>query len=112
MGAFNPLYLILKKNKLTGHNYIVWKRNLDIVLTAEEYKYVLTEVCLATSGEGATEQETQAYQKWVKAGEMERCYILASMSNVLQHQHQSMTTACDIILNLSEMFGDQNRVAR
>ncbi|XP_057975459.1 uncharacterized protein LOC131162871 [Malania oleifera] len=43
---------------------------------------------------------------------MARCYILAYMSNVLQHQHQSMPSAYDIMQNLKEMFGDQNRVAR
>ena len=43
--AFNPLAVILKENKLIGPNYIYWKRNLDIVLTAEEYKFMLTEVC-------------------------------------------------------------------
>ena len=35
--AFNPLDIILKENKLDGTNYIDWKRNLDIVLTAEDY---------------------------------------------------------------------------
>ena len=43
---------------------------------------------------------------------MARCYILASMTNVLQHQHQSMTTASEMILNLKEMFGEQGRHAR
>nr|XP_016456482.1 PREDICTED: uncharacterized protein LOC107780447 [Nicotiana tabacum] len=43
---------------------------------------------------------------------MARCYILASMSNVLQYQHQSMEPAYDILENLKEMFGDQNRAAK
>ena len=37
--GFNPLLTILKDNKVTGPNYIEWKRNLDTVLTAEEYKF-------------------------------------------------------------------------
>ncbi|XP_057953669.1 uncharacterized protein LOC131147979 [Malania oleifera] len=41
--AFNPLTVILKENKLFGPNCIDRKRNLDIVLTAKEYKYVLIE---------------------------------------------------------------------
>ena len=41
-----------------------------------------------------------------------RCYILASMSNILQHQHQSMLIAYDMMMNLKEMFGDQTRSAR
>ena len=44
--SFNPLSVILKENKLIGPNYIGpnyidWKRNLNLVLTAEEYKFVL-----------------------------------------------------------------------
>ena len=42
-GSFNPLSVILKENKLTGPNYIDWKRNLNLVLTAQEYKFVLTD---------------------------------------------------------------------
>ncbi|XP_057981282.1 uncharacterized protein LOC131166725 [Malania oleifera] len=110
--TFNPLAIILKENKLVGPNYIEWKRNLNIVLIAEEYKYVLVKVCPQEPGEGTTEEETQAYRRWIKADEMARCYILASMSNVLQHQHQSVPSAYDIMQNLKEIFGDQNCAAR
>ncbi len=37
---------------------------------------------------------------------MSRCYILAAMSGVLQHQHQAMATASDMLFNLKELFGD------
>ena len=43
---------------------------------------------------------------------MARCYILASMSNILQHHHENMATAYDMMMNLKEMFGEQNRVGR
>ena len=36
--SYNPITLILMANKLTGPNYVDWKRNLDIVLTSEELK--------------------------------------------------------------------------
>ncbi|XP_016455430.1 uncharacterized protein LOC107779498 [Nicotiana tabacum] len=111
MIAFNPLTAILTQNKLEGPNYVDWKRNLDIVLIAEEYKFVLDEVCLEKPGEDAMDDEQKAYQKWVKIDEMVRCYILTSMSNVLQHHHQSTESAYDILKNLKEMFGDQNRAA-
>ncbi|XP_074562879.1 uncharacterized protein LOC141819483, partial [Curcuma longa] len=110
--AFNPLSVILKENKLTGPNYIDWKRNLDIVLTAEEYKFVLHEVCPEAPRPDSSEEEKERHRKWVKADEMARCYILASMSNVLQHQHQAMPTAYDMMLSLKELFGHQNRAAR
>ena len=84
--AFNPLAVILKENKLDGTNYIDWKRNLDIVLTVKDYNFVLLiDLCLLKPHEGATEQEVKPYEKWVKADEMSRRYILASMSNILQH---------------------------
>ena len=82
---FNPIAVILKENKLDGTNYIDWKRNLDIVLTAKDYKFMLTDLCLPKPHERAIEQEAKLYEKWVKADEMSRCLILASMSNILQH---------------------------
>ena len=45
MASFSPLVTILNQNKLTRFNYVDWKRNLDIVLTAAEHKYVLTQPC-------------------------------------------------------------------
>ena len=43
---------------------------------------------------------------------MAHCYILASMSNILQHHHENMATAYDMMMNLKEMFGEQNRAGR
>ena len=43
---------------------------------------------------------------------MAKCYILASISNVLQHQMQYVELALDIMLSLKEMFGEQGRSAR
>lgn len=111
MSSFNPLTSILNQNKLEGPNFVGWKRNLDIVLTAEGFKFVLVEECPIKPAD-PTDDEIKAYDKWVKADEMARCYILASMANVLQHQHQSMTSACDMLESLKEMFGEQNRVAK
>ena len=45
MASFSPLVTILNQNKLNGFNYVDWKKNLDIVLTVEEHKYVLTQPC-------------------------------------------------------------------
>ncbi|XP_070019568.1 uncharacterized protein [Nicotiana sylvestris] len=104
MIAFNSLTAILTQNKLEGPNYVDWKQNLDIVLTAEQYKFLLDEVCPEKSRDDVTDDEQKAYHKWIKADEMARCYILASMSNVLQHQHQSIESVYDILENLKEMF--------
>ena len=84
-GSFNPLSVILKENKLIGPNYIDWKRNLNLVLTAEEYKFVLTDVCPPPPDSDSSKEEVKAYQHWRKTDEMARYYILASMSNILLH---------------------------
>ena len=110
--SFNPLSAILNQNKLNGQNYVDWKRNLDIVLTAEGYKYVLSTTKPQEPDSEATQEVNDQYEKWVKANDMAKCYILASMSNVLQHQHQYYTIASDIMFNLSETFGSQGRLAR
>ncbi|KAL6513520.1 hypothetical protein OROGR_021006 [Orobanche gracilis] len=60
----------------------------------------------------ATPEELAEYRKWKKSDEMARCYVLASLTNVLQHQHQTMGTAAEMMKNLTEMFGHQNRAAR
>ncbi|XP_041995829.1 uncharacterized protein LOC121745951 [Salvia splendens] len=78
--SFNPLSAIHKEHKLEGHNYIVWKQNLDIVLSAEEYKYVLTTECPPEPAANASAAVKETYRKWCKANEMAKCYMLASMS--------------------------------
>ena len=71
MGVFNPLAVILKEHKLTEPNYIDQKRNLDIMLTAEEYKYVLTQECREKPVDGCTDEVAiKAYKKWITADEM------------------------------------------
>ncbi|XP_070036304.1 uncharacterized protein LOC142167166 [Nicotiana tabacum] len=47
-----------------------------------------------------------------KADAMARCYILVSMANVLQHQHQSMGSAYDMLESLKEMFREQYYAAK
>ena len=61
-GSFNPLFVILKENKLTGPNYIDWKKNFNLVLTAEGYKFVLTDVCPPALDSHSSKEEVEAYQ--------------------------------------------------
>ncbi|XP_073133349.1 uncharacterized protein [Henckelia pumila] len=106
------LSMLLTNNQLVGENYIDWKRNLIIVLTAEKHKYVLTEQCPSMPTAESTTAQMQAYDKWVRSDEMARCYILGSISNVLQQKHQNMETAVKIMESLQEMFEHQGRQAR
>nr|XP_018628024.1 uncharacterized protein LOC108946039 [Nicotiana tomentosiformis] len=86
--------------------------NLDIDLTAESYKFVITEEYPQKPDEDATDDQVKAYDKWVKADEMTRCYILASMANILQHQHQSIGSAYDMLESLKDMFSEKNHAAK
>ena len=82
---------------------------MDIVLTAEEHKYLLTKPCPSFPSLDAPPEEKQRYDCWQKSNEMAKCYILASISNVLRHQMQDVELASDIMLSLKEMFGEQGR---
>ena len=63
MTSFSPLVAILNQNKLTRSNYVDWKRNLDIVLTAEEHKYVLAQPCPSFPSLDAPLEEKQRYDR-------------------------------------------------
>ncbi|KAL8120252.1 hypothetical protein AgCh_017415 [Apium graveolens] len=87
-------------------------RNTPRLAVTQEYKFCTYEPKPDQPAADAPEDEKEYYKRWIKADEMSRCYILAAMSDVLQHQHQSMATASDMLFNLKELFGDQNRAAR
>ena len=112
MASFSPLVAILNQNKLTGSNYVDWKWNLGIFLTVEKHKYVLSRPCPNFPSLDAPLEEKQRYDRWQKSNEMAKCYILTSISNVLQHQMQDVELFSDIMLSLKEMFGEQGRSAR
>jgi hypothetical protein len=57
--SLNPLSTILSSNKLEGDNYVDWKRNLDIVLTIDKHKWVLTTPYPQTN-EDSTQEEKDA----------------------------------------------------
>ena len=111
MTNFNPVAKILDGNRLSRPNYVDWKMNLIIVLIADKIAHVLNtdspELALADE----TEEQRDAFNKWHEAGEMAKCYIMASMTNVLQKQCQGLVTAQDMMLHLKEMFGEQSRSA-
>ena len=84
---------------------------MDIVLTTEKHKYVLPQPCPIFPSLDAPLEEKQQYDRWQKSNEMAKCYILAFISNVLQHQMQDVELASDIMLILKEMFGEQGHSA-
>ena len=112
LSALSPLAIILTQNKLTKNNFIDWKRNLDIILIVEDHMYVLTTPGPkepAASPMAATRRE---FEKWRKSNGMARCYMLASMASLLQHQFQSNESSSGIMTSLKEMFGEHGRPAK
>ena len=112
MSAFSPLATIFTQNKLTGNNYVEWKGNLDIVLTAKDHINVLFTPCPPEPPGNAAAAVKREFDKWKKSNGMAHCYMLASMAGVLQHQFQSNDSTASIMDILKGMFGDHGRPAR
>ena len=60
------------------------EKNLNLILTAEDCAFVLTEVCQPSPDSISTLEDDATYHKWQKTDKLAKCYILASISNVLQ----------------------------
>ena len=112
MTNFNPLVEILDENRLSRPNYVDWKRNLTIVLIVDKIAHVLNTEAPELALADATDEQRDAFNKWHEADEMAKCYIMASMNNVLQKQYQGLVTTKDMMLHLKEMFREQSRSAR
>ncbi|XP_077249403.1 uncharacterized protein LOC143888907 [Tasmannia lanceolata] len=105
MASIKPLARILEDNKLTSPNYVDWKMNLILVLTAAKVYWVLTIDAPELPGPDAPHYVRDRATKWHEDNEMARSYILRSMSNVLL-QHVGMASCMDIMYNLKKMFGE------
>ena len=86
MSTVSQLATILTQNKLTGNNYVEWKCNLDIMLTTEDHIYVLSTPCPPEPPANVAAAVKRKFDKWKKSNGMARCYMLAFMAGVLQHQ--------------------------
>ena len=109
---YNPIIHILTTNKLTRPNFVNQKKNLDIVLTSNELKWVTQEITHFTPNEHSTQEEKDNYHSGQRVGQKTNCIILGSLHNMLHHQHVSMPTTYDILISLHKMFGGQGRPAR
>ncbi|GAV80917.1 UBN2_3 domain-containing protein [Cephalotus follicularis] len=108
----NPLAVILEKNQLTGPNYVDWLRNVKIVLNFEDIDYVLEAPMPAPPAEDASTEDHDIYRKWVTNEKKARSYLMASMSNALQVQHESMRDSREVLPYLHELYGENSRNAR
>ncbi|GMN74257.1 hypothetical protein TIFTF001_052339, partial [Ficus carica] len=98
--------------QITGENFNDWKRNLLIVLNFEKHSFVLTQPRPPTPAIDAPDRDFVALERWDNSNLSAMCYIRASMSNVLQKQHEEHQTARQIMDNLEEMFGEQTIQAK
>ncbi|XP_024024943.1 uncharacterized protein LOC112092608 [Morus notabilis] len=103
----SALSSILNKHTLTGENFTNWKRNLKIVLTFEKLNFILNTPCPPEPPVDAPDEVFLAYQHWKDFDDMTHCYMMASMSTMLQAQHEDYITARQIMDNLEDMFGSQ-----
>ena len=83
-----------------------------MVLTAENHKMVLTKPYPIKLIDESDKEDKKAYKTWMRSDEIARCYIFASMNNVLQQQHSHFEIAKSVINNMGNMFGDQTRQAK
>ncbi|PKI72507.1 hypothetical protein CRG98_007110 [Punica granatum] len=60
----------------------------------------------------ATSDQQDAYDQWSVDDTKVRYYMLASMSNELQKQHENMKSSREILKNLRELYGKNSRTAR
>ena len=62
--------------------------------------------------ESSAPKERANYEAWRNDDDKARMYILASLNEVLQSRHQSMSTSIAMLSSLQEMFGVQSRSAK
>ena len=98
-------------NRLIGPNFTDWLRNLNTLLKSERIAYVLEGDGPVEPTSDASEDEVWEYQKWQEDSTTVQCYMLASMCNELQRQHEDMEPKA-MLLHLMELFAEQSRTQR
>ncbi|KAK5770876.1 hypothetical protein PVK06_047033 [Gossypium arboreum] len=58
------------------------------------------------------EAQPKVRNRWRDSDSIARCYMLVSMSSVLQKQHENFCTAKEIMTNLEDLLGGQVILAR
>ena len=96
IASYNPIIALLANEKLSGVNFVKWKSNINIVLICENQKFVLTEECPSEPHANASHTVQERYDSWIHSNNKARCYMLASMNNVVRKKHEDMETAYEI----------------
>ncbi|TYK15861.1 gag/pol protein [Cucumis melo var. makuwa] len=75
-----------------------------MILVITDLRFVLMEECPPFPTQNASQSVKDAYDRWTKANDKARLYILASMSDILSKKHEIMVIARQIMDSLREMF--------
>ena len=108
----NPIITLLANKKLSGYNFVKWKSNINIVLICENQKFILTEECPPEPPANASRTVREIYDSWIHSNNKARCYMFASMNDVLRKKHEDMETAYGIWESLKAMFRQQSNQCR
>ncbi|KAK0607181.1 hypothetical protein LWI29_010824 [Acer saccharum] len=103
---------ILKDNTLTGDNYVTWKRKIGLLLQSEKHKFVLTTPKPPAPNNESSIMHKDEYEQWKTSDDMAKCYIMATISNVLQQHHEGMESVTDIMMSLEELFAMKSRTTK
>ncbi|XP_038891700.1 uncharacterized protein LOC120081093 [Benincasa hispida] len=96
---------LLSVDKLTSDNHTTLKNTINIVLIIDNLRFVQLEECPQVPFADAPQNIRDPYERWIKANEKARVYILTSLTKVLAKKHESMVTTCEIMDSSQEMFG-------
>ena len=69
--------------------------------------FVLNEECLEVPVLTAAKTAREKYDNWILSNNKAKCYMLASMSNVIRKKFKAVETAYEIWESLQGMFGQQ-----
>ncbi|XP_043705402.1 uncharacterized protein LOC122655260 [Telopea speciosissima] len=106
----NALISLLNDNRLTGSNYLDWKRKLIRVLKAEKIHNVLTsdEPPLPKTTDG---DDFIVWESFKQKDALATGYILNSIDKSMQSSCDDMETAKEVMKHLETTFGKQDHLA-
>ena len=96
---------IMNAKKLIEPNFLLWLKNLRIVLKKERLAYVLIEPLPQSPVVDASERVQKAYQKRLVDSARVGLIILTSMSPKLQ-KHYKTVDAYSIVCRLRELYNE------
>ncbi|XP_042487142.1 uncharacterized protein LOC122067377 [Macadamia integrifolia] len=95
---------------LTGPNYVDWRRNIKLLLTAEGLIYVIEDEkpSLPDTMEG---EEKAAYELFRQNNSKAKLLVLNSIDNTIKDSIKNLSFAKDMLEELKKLYEKQNRHA-